>query len=96
MIAAAEAGDPEAGRIVAAAAADLGHQSLAVLTRLGLQSEAYPLRLTGGLLCNSPLLQQTLVAWLTKAGHPPAAVATVDDLALAAATAAALSSRQET
>ncbi len=95
VIAAAEAGDPEAGRIVAEAAADLGRQSLAVLRRLGPQSEAYPLRLTGGLLCNSPLLQQTLMAWLTSAGYPPAAVAAVDDLALSAATAAASSSRQQ-
>ncbi len=87
----AEAGDAEARRIIAEAAADLGGQSLAVARRFDLHAGEYPLRLTGGLLCHAPLLSDGLVAWLTAAGHAPASVTLVPDLALAAASAAARS-----
>jgi N-acetylmuramic acid 6-phosphate etherase len=89
VIALAEAGDAEAYRILAEAAADLGRQSLAVARRLGFAGGEYPLRLTGGLLCHSALLRDSLVEWLTAAHLPPASVTLVSDLALAAASAAA-------
>jgi N-acetylglucosamine kinase-like BadF-type ATPase len=87
----AEAGDAEARRIIAEAAADLGGQSLAVARRLDLRSGEDPLRLTGGLLCHAPLLSDGLVAWLSAAGFAPVSVTLVPDLALAAASAAARS-----
>ncbi|MFM1904028.1 MAG: hypothetical protein RLZZ440_1928, partial [Planctomycetota bacterium] len=89
VIGLAEAGDAEAYRIVGEAAADLGRQSLAVARRLDFAAGEYPLRLTGGLLCHSALLRDSLVEWLTAAHLPPASVTIVSDLALAAASAAA-------
>lgn len=88
VVAAAEAGDAEAYRVVSEAAADLGRQSLAVLRRLGCHAGSYPLRLTGGVLCHAALLRDGLVEWLTAAGQPPASVTIVADLALAAANSA--------
>lgn len=89
VAAAAAAGDEVAERILGTAAADLGRQAIAVGRRIGVRAGAYPLHLAGGVLCNLSAVREGVLAALAVAELPPDVVATVPDLALAAARVAA-------
>lgn len=89
VAAAAEAGDDVAREILAAAAADLGRQAIAVARRVGVRAGRYPLHVAGGVLCQVSAVREGLRATLVAAELPPGSVVTVPDLALAAANRAA-------
>lgn len=86
---AAAAGDDEARRILAVAAADLGRQALAVGRRIGVRGGTYPLHVAGGVLCHVSAVREGLLAALDAADLAPGSVVAVPDLALAAARRAA-------
>lgn len=88
-LAAAEAGDPVATRIVAGAAGDLAAHVQALAHRNSFASDGYPLRLAGGLLAGSAVFRRLVVEALATDGAP-GSVGVVTDPAAAAARFAML------
>lgn len=89
-LAAAEANDAVATRIVADAATDLAAHVCTLADRGSFAAGGYPLRLAGGLLAGSAAFRQLVVTELAVRNHAPGIVTVVADPAAAAARFAAI------
>jgi N-acetylglucosamine kinase-like BadF-type ATPase len=78
VTAAAAEGDDVAKQIASDAAADLARLVTATCIQLKLSSSSYPLAITGGVLCNSPLMRKCLKASLEEQGHLPEEITLVE------------------
>ena len=66
VFAAAESSDLVAVALVDQAANELADLVASVAEKLGFEAEAIPLAMTGGVLCNSPMLQERMLATLQR------------------------------